>query len=145
MPERPAATRPVVGPAGRVGAVVEPDDLDTPEAPPLEAVYDEATLRRLGVALPADVSASSDPSSGPSGAAGSAARAGRASASALALALTAALRGVGEALDPDEGHVVEAEVDPGWEAFADRPVQFVPVWGDPRASVVLVRPWLSRS
>ncbi|MFN8041292.1 MAG: hypothetical protein U0Q07_18900 [Acidimicrobiales bacterium] len=116
--------------------VEEPDDHDAAEAPPIEAVYDDATLRRLGVA----------PATGaePTRPAGSPARAGRATASAMALALTAALRGVGEALEPDEGHVVEAEVDPGWEAFADRPVQFVPVWGDPRASVVLVRPWLSR-
>ena len=116
--------------------MVEPDDLDTPEAPPIEAVYDEATLRRLGVAPPAGAPAAA-PDRG--------ARAGVVGASAMALALTAALRGVGDALEPDAGHVVEAEVDPGWEAFADRPVQFVPVWGDPRASVVLVRPWLSRS
>lgn len=117
--------------------VEEPDDHDAPEAPPIEAVYDEATLRRLGVA-PAT-------SEGVDGPQTRTARAGLAGASVMALALTAALRGVGEALEPDAGHVVEAEVDPGWEAFADRPVQFVPVWGDPRASVVLVRPWLSRS
>ncbi|MEZ5143981.1 MAG: hypothetical protein R2726_15900 [Acidimicrobiales bacterium] len=116
--------------------MIEPDDVDSPPGRglPLEAIYDEPTLRRLGAGAPADEAP-------PDGAARSSA--GRARSSAMALALTAALAGVREALEPDEGHVVEAEVDPGWEAFADRPVQFVPVWGDPRASVVLVRPWLA--
>lgn len=115
--------------------MIEPDDLDRPPAGtlPLEAIYDEATLRRLGAAAPVATEAAT----------GAPVPLGRARSSAVALALTAALAGVREALDPDEGHVVEAEVDPGWEAFADRPVQFVPVWGDPRSSLVLVRPWLA--
>lgn len=122
--------------------MVEPDDVDTPAEAPLEELYDAATLRRLGVPAPtADVAGPDavDAGSRPDGSQ----RPGRARSSAMALALTAALTGVREALEIDEGHVVEAEVDPGWEAFADRPVQFIPVWGDPRASVVLVRPWLS--
>lgn len=127
--------------------MVEPDDLDTPAEAPLEALYDAATLRRLGVPVPPAVAEAdaidTDSAPGRGWSADGPDRVGRARSSAMALALTAALTGVREALEIDEGHVVEAEVDPGWEAFADRPVQFIPVWGDPRASVVLVRPWLS--
>jgi hypothetical protein len=140
--------------------VEEPDDLDTPAEAPLEALYDAVTLRRLGVATPPAVVAEPDVAgpdvagpraAGPDVAGPRAAgpvadgshRVAQARSSAMALALTAALTGVREALEVDESHVVEAEVDPGWEAFGDRPVQFVAVWGDPEASLVLVRPWLS--
>jgi hypothetical protein len=50
--------------------------------------------------------------------------------------------GLREVFQPEPGPVVEVELERG-ERFADRPVSFVMVPGDPRASQIVLRPWLA--
>lgn len=92
-----------------------------PEPPPLEELYDEVTLRRLGVTVVGPVPRRR-PLSG--------------------VMLAAAMSGVGEVLEPERRRAAMVEFDPGHDRFADRPVQFVLVPGAPKASRILLRPWL---
>jgi hypothetical protein len=135
------------------------------EEPTFEELYDEMTLRRLGfdpeVRSPApgpdprDADPASDPDAlgAPGSPDGSEAAAEpeagnghrhpvrRRMAGAV---LAGAMFGLAEVLEPEK--VADAVVEPELlgEPPIDQPVQFIMVPGLPKASVVILRPWLRR-
>jgi hypothetical protein len=122
----------------------------------LEDLYDEMTLRRLGLwsereSVGADEpvarvetdepveeawssSASSPPQPPP-------ARRGRHPGLAGAM-LAGAMIGLGDVLEPEKRKDAVIEPELLGEPAVDQPVQFIMVPGLPRASVVILRPWL---
>ncbi|MBI2704708.1 MAG: hypothetical protein HYX32_05380 [Actinobacteria bacterium] len=128
------------------------------EPPPFEQLYDESTLRRLGVdtrlvertdgvdpAHDGDAIGDADeprevvPEWAPPPVRS---RVGR---PLSGLMLAAAMSGLGEVLEPEKNRPAMVEFDPGHDHFSDRPVEFVLVPGCPKASRILLRPWLQAS
>lgn len=112
--------------------------------PDLEEIYDEATLAGIGVhrepVAPAVVAPAPvrPPDGGDQGSAIRALRRGI-GGSALVVGLVGGLR---EVFQPDPDSEIELVVERR-EPFADRPVSFLFVPGDPRASRIILRPWLT--
>jgi hypothetical protein len=51
--------------------------------------------------------------------------------------------GVRDALDGDDDGVAHVELDPRGDDAGERWVSFLPVFGEPRASRIVIRPWLA--
>lgn len=131
-----------------------------PEPLPFEELYDEHTLHRLGfevvpVVAPVSPADASDLGSGleleyefdaiemsDDDVPPSRSRVGR---PISGLMLAAAMSGLGEVLEPEKQRPAMVEFDPGHDHFSDRPVQFVFVPGNPKASRIILRPWLRAS
>jgi hypothetical protein len=126
---------------------------------PLELtdVYDEMTLRRLGLwteddrverddraepdgSFEADESVASDEIVSPDESAAPARR-GRHPGLAGAM-LAGAMIGLGDVLEPEKRKDAIIEPELLGEPATDQPVQFIMVPGLPKASVVILRPWL---
>jgi hypothetical protein len=100
---------------------------------PLEAVYDEATLAAVDSWTPPRRPAPSEAARPlPAGWRGLTA----------GVALNAMVLGVGDALDDGPVHEAIVELRPAVDGGVDQPVTFVMVPGAPRASRLIVRPWL---
>ena len=111
-----------------------------PESEPFEAAYDAATLAALDAWAP---QAWGGPGPG-LGAAREPARRGPKGWRGLTagMALNAMVLGVGEALSDDGGHEAIVELRPEAPVDERQPVTFLMVPDAPRASRVIVRPWL---
>ena len=114
------------------------------EPEPFEAAYDAATLAALDAWSPRNLGRT-----GPGSGAGSAlgrepARSGQRGWRGLTagVALNAMVLGVGEALSDDGAHEAVVELRPEAPVDEHRPVTFLMVTGLPRASRVILRPWL---
>jgi len=115
---------------------------------PFEAIYDADTLAALDAWAPPRGTAAGprDPVGRPSsppppGSAGSPGRI-RWRGLTAGVALNAMVLGVGEALSDEGGHEAIVELRPELPVDERQPVTFLMVPGLPRASRVIVRPWL---
>jgi hypothetical protein len=69
-------------------------------------------------------------------------RQGRGGVGAGAL-LAAVAFGLRDVLDGDDDGTAHVELDPGFADSGERWVTFLPVFGAPRASRIVIRPWLA--
>ncbi len=57
--------------------------------------------------------------------------------------LSAVALGLRDVVDGDDAGQAHVELDPGFDDLGERWVTFIPAFGVPRASRIVVRPWLA--